>query len=252
MMRHLGVSRAILSYVIFCHQEDSLWPLTLDSAKLKQAFDDIFAASRSVASVGIVPELRPADTAETCVARRYSAALDQVKEVQKQCVDKQKEADLRLETARAASEEARTVCGRASPALVGYTLLTCPGGLGPQRREQLVELRRRIQTAEGDLGTIQDQVARAQQAVQSLDHEINAVQRVRRPPPATRHMHAAPHALGVHHSWSKSGGNSLTSGSKSTTRRPSCKRGSATKCTKVWARVCDVLALPMLSLKSIP
>ncbi|KAJ3113687.1 DNA repair protein rad50 [Phlyctochytrium bullatum] len=54
----LGVSRAILENVIFCHQEDSLWPLS-EPAVLKKKFDDIFASTR------------------------YSKALDAIKSVKK-------------------------------------------------------------------------------------------------------------------------------------------------------------------------
>ncbi|ELU13642.1 hypothetical protein CAPTEDRAFT_122168 [Capitella teleta] len=45
MVAHLGVSRAILDNVIFCHQEDSNWPLG-ESKQLKQKFEDIFACTR--------------------------------------------------------------------------------------------------------------------------------------------------------------------------------------------------------------
>jgi DNA repair protein RAD50 len=41
----LGVSRAILENVIFCHQEESNWPLSEPSA-LKKKFDDIFEATK--------------------------------------------------------------------------------------------------------------------------------------------------------------------------------------------------------------
>eukprot|EP00466_Bigelowiella_natans_P016240 jgi/Bigna1/39369/e_gw1.31.95.1 len=41
----LGVSKAVLENVVFCHQEDSNWPLS-DSKTLKSKFDDIFAATR--------------------------------------------------------------------------------------------------------------------------------------------------------------------------------------------------------------
>jgi DNA repair protein RAD50 len=41
----LGVSKAVLENVIFCHQEDSYWPLAEPSA-LKKKFDDIFEATR--------------------------------------------------------------------------------------------------------------------------------------------------------------------------------------------------------------
>ena len=45
MPRFLGVSKAILESVIFCHQEDSLWPLSEPSA-LKKRFDEIFDAMK--------------------------------------------------------------------------------------------------------------------------------------------------------------------------------------------------------------
>lgn len=40
----LGVSSAVLENVIFCHQEESLWPFG-DNAKLKIIFDDLFNTS---------------------------------------------------------------------------------------------------------------------------------------------------------------------------------------------------------------
>ncbi|AGO10874.1 AaceriAFR637Wp [[Ashbya] aceris (nom. inval.)] len=42
---YLGVPKAILEYVIFCHQEDSLWPLS-EPANLKKRFDEIFQAMK--------------------------------------------------------------------------------------------------------------------------------------------------------------------------------------------------------------
>ncbi|KAG7189859.1 hypothetical protein KM043_017509 [Ampulex compressa] len=41
----MGVSKPILNYVIFCHQEDLNWPLE-DGKKLKEKFDDIFDSAR--------------------------------------------------------------------------------------------------------------------------------------------------------------------------------------------------------------
>jgi DNA repair protein RAD50 len=43
--RLMGVSTAILDNVIFCHQEESNWPLS-EPAALKKKFDDIFEASK--------------------------------------------------------------------------------------------------------------------------------------------------------------------------------------------------------------
>lgn len=41
----LGVSRAVLDYVLFVHQEDSSWPLQ-EASVLKKRFDDIFDSTR--------------------------------------------------------------------------------------------------------------------------------------------------------------------------------------------------------------
>ena len=49
MISSLGVSKSVLNNVIFCHQEDSNWPLSEGKA-LKQKFDEIFSATRFVTS----------------------------------------------------------------------------------------------------------------------------------------------------------------------------------------------------------
>ncbi|XP_049873545.1 DNA repair protein RAD50 [Pectinophora gossypiella] len=45
MNEELGVSKAILNSVIFCHQEDSSWPLD-EGKKVKERFDEIFDADK--------------------------------------------------------------------------------------------------------------------------------------------------------------------------------------------------------------
>lgn len=44
MATAMGVSKAILNNVIFCHQEDSCWPLD-EGKKLKEKFDAIFGTT---------------------------------------------------------------------------------------------------------------------------------------------------------------------------------------------------------------
>jgi len=41
----MGVSGAILENVIFCHQDESLWPFS-DQGNLKKIFDEIFDTSK--------------------------------------------------------------------------------------------------------------------------------------------------------------------------------------------------------------
>nr|QIC49984.1 DNA repair protein RAD50 [Actinia equina] len=57
MISMLGVSKAVLENVIFCHQEDSNWPLSEGKA-LKQKFDEIFAATRYIKALEAIRKLR--------------------------------------------------------------------------------------------------------------------------------------------------------------------------------------------------
>ncbi|CAK5270168.1 unnamed protein product [Mycena citricolor] len=53
----LGVSKAVLENVIFCHQEDSYWPLA-EPAALKKKFDDIFEATKYTKALDSIKSLR--------------------------------------------------------------------------------------------------------------------------------------------------------------------------------------------------
>lgn len=51
----LGVSKAILEHVVFCHQEDSSWPLQ-EGAILKKRFDDIFDSTKYVKALEAIKD----------------------------------------------------------------------------------------------------------------------------------------------------------------------------------------------------
>lgn len=53
---HLGVPPAILENVIFCHQDDSLWPMS-EPSKLKVKFDEIFEAQKYSKAVDTIKSL---------------------------------------------------------------------------------------------------------------------------------------------------------------------------------------------------
>ncbi|PVG02753.1 putative RAD50-DNA repair protein [Serendipita vermifera] len=53
----LGVSKAVLDNVIFCHQEDSYWPLA-EASVLKKKFDEIFEASKYTKALDAIKALR--------------------------------------------------------------------------------------------------------------------------------------------------------------------------------------------------
>ncbi|XP_065143320.1 DNA repair protein RAD50 [Paramisgurnus dabryanus] len=73
MISSLGVSKAVLNHVIFCHQEESNWPLSEGKA-LKQKFDEIFSATRYIKVLETLRQLRlkQANTVKMCqVELRY-------------------------------------------------------------------------------------------------------------------------------------------------------------------------------------
>ena len=53
----LGVSKAVLENVIFCHQEESYWPLS-EPAALKKKFDDIFEATKYTKALDNIKGIR--------------------------------------------------------------------------------------------------------------------------------------------------------------------------------------------------
>uniref|UniRef100_A0A8C5FKJ7 RAD50 homolog, double strand break repair protein n=1 Tax=Gadus morhua TaxID=8049 RepID=A0A8C5FKJ7_GADMO len=57
MISGLGVSKSVLNNVIFCHQEESNWPLSEGKA-LKEKFDSIFAATKYIKALETMRQLR--------------------------------------------------------------------------------------------------------------------------------------------------------------------------------------------------
>ena len=57
MPMYLGVSKAILDNVIFCHQDESLWPLS-EPANLKKRFDEIFEAMKYTKAIDNIKVIR--------------------------------------------------------------------------------------------------------------------------------------------------------------------------------------------------
>ncbi|CAE7237912.1 RAD50 [Symbiodinium sp. CCMP2456] len=71
----MGVSRAVLENVIFCHQEESSWPLQ-EAASVKKRFDDIFGATRYTKALQNIKEVQR-DWTKTTRDRKADADLSQ-------------------------------------------------------------------------------------------------------------------------------------------------------------------------------
>ncbi|BFZ14970.1 hypothetical protein BsWGS_18009 [Bradybaena similaris] len=76
MIGALGVSKAVLENVIFCHQEDSCWPLSEGKA-LKDKFDAIFASTRYTK---VLEELRKLKQSQDVTIREGKKELEYLRQ----------------------------------------------------------------------------------------------------------------------------------------------------------------------------
>ncbi|KAJ8687829.1 hypothetical protein QAD02_023623 [Eretmocerus hayati] len=93
MLRAMGVSKPILNYVIFCHQEESNWPLE-DGKKLKDRFDEIFDTSRYNKAMDtttkLIKELNSELNAIDKVKEKLKDILDEAVSQEEQLRDKER------------------------------------------------------------------------------------------------------------------------------------------------------------------
>jgi DNA repair protein RAD50 len=80
--QYLGVSKAILENVIFCHQDDSLWPMS-EPSNLKKKFDSIFEAEKYTKALDNIKSIRKQKVIE----------LEKFKVEEKYCLENKKRGD---------------------------------------------------------------------------------------------------------------------------------------------------------------
>ncbi|KAK6173416.1 hypothetical protein SNE40_016870 [Patella caerulea] len=79
MVSSLGVSKAVLENVIFCHQEDSNWPLS-EGKPLKEKFDAIFASTRYTKVLETIRKLKQEQDGSIKIFREELKYLKERKE----------------------------------------------------------------------------------------------------------------------------------------------------------------------------
>ncbi|KAB0795761.1 hypothetical protein PPYR_09822 [Photinus pyralis] len=76
----LGVSKAILNNVVFCHQEDAYWPLE-EPKKLKEKFDEIFGSTEYNRCAESIRKMIKEKETEIKIQESKVGMLKQVKEI---------------------------------------------------------------------------------------------------------------------------------------------------------------------------
>lgn len=102
MPQYLGVSKAILDSVIFCHQDESLWPMSEPSV-LKKKFDEIFEAMKYTKAIDNIKVLRKKQNEELAkfkIMEQHSKEdKDKADRAEKRSIKLQEEIEaLRVET----------------------------------------------------------------------------------------------------------------------------------------------------------
>ena len=97
--QHLGVSKAILDSVIFCHQDESLWPMSEPSA-LKKKFDEIFEALKYTKAIDNIKTLRKAQNDALKVFKTTEQFTKDIKDKGDKAEKQSKALDAELKTLR--------------------------------------------------------------------------------------------------------------------------------------------------------
>nr|CDS30244.1 dna repair protein rad50 [Hymenolepis microstoma] len=115
MVNSLGASKAVFENVIFCHQEDSNWPLQ-EAKSVKERFDDLFASSRYVKALDA---LRKSRTDLEAKAREYRAELkhlarskNEANQIQHRKVDKESDLEGKMEQLSQVDKELDPICAQ--------------------------------------------------------------------------------------------------------------------------------------------
>lgn len=100
MPQNLGVSKAILDSVIFCHQDECLWPMSEPSA-LKKRFDEIFEALKYTKAIDNIKMLRKAQNEALKVFKNTEQFTKDIKDKGDKADKRSKALEAELETLKA-------------------------------------------------------------------------------------------------------------------------------------------------------
>jgi DNA repair protein RAD50 len=110
--QYLGVPKAILDNVIFCHQEDSLWPLS-DATTLKKKFDEIFEALKYTKAIDNIKMIRKARNVDLGQLKIIEANAKEDKERAGRSEKRQAELYDQIDKLREDYNEVDTECSQA-------------------------------------------------------------------------------------------------------------------------------------------
>ncbi|KAJ3414569.1 DNA repair protein rad50 [Chytridiales sp. JEL 0842] len=159
MPEQLGVSKAILDNVIFCHQEESFWPLS-EPATLKKKFDEIFASTRYTKALVNIRDVRKEQTAQIKID---TAELEHLKS------DKEKADQIRRDLAEM-EERIQSVRSRRDELEGGEIAAVMDTLRGLEKQQQIIQqMEQEIQQHEMKRDIIQNNLNELQQTIELFE-----------------------------------------------------------------------------------
>ncbi|KAH7368590.1 hypothetical protein B0T11DRAFT_239207 [Plectosphaerella cucumerina] len=183
----LGVSTAILEYVLFCHQDESLWPMS-EPTTLKKKFDEIFEAMRYTKAITNLKQLRKKhgedlgklkllETQEKATNDKANEAKERMDELESsieearvRCQEMTTEMDLLLEQAKAKHVEANAFLSIANDLNVKTQRLE-------YRQESIAELRANLEELPDDDAQLEDALSQYEQRMRRFASEEEAARK---------------------------------------------------------------------------
>ncbi|KAJ3161694.1 DNA repair protein rad50 [Geranomyces michiganensis] len=155
MPMQLGVLSAILENVIFCHQEDSYWPLS-EPATLKKKFDEIFAATAYTKVLDNIKTLRKEKAQEL---RHYQQEVNHLAE------NKKKAEEIRQDLS--GLEDQLAACEHRVDDIDGGEITRCE-----EQLKSLESKEQEVKDLQNELFKLTTASEQKREAIQELEHHL--------------------------------------------------------------------------------
>ncbi|GAB7354017.1 hypothetical protein MBLNU459_g4606t1 [Dothideomycetes sp. NU459] len=187
MPDYLGVSKAVLDSVIFCHQDESLWPMS-EPAALKKRFDEIFEALKYTKAIENIKILRKKQNEELGKLKIIEQHAKEDKDKGERAEKKSHDLYEEIEVLRSKSESLGERIGEAKEkydaawekiSFLGRIVGELSGKRIEQRAKQdsVQKLKRNLKEMTDSDEQLQDMLEQYQDRVQQLQEQSNVEKR---------------------------------------------------------------------------
>ncbi|KAI9100626.1 hypothetical protein DFS34DRAFT_592510 [Phlyctochytrium arcticum] len=156
MPLQLGVPKAILDNVIFCHQEESFWPLS-EPSTLKKKFDEIFASTKYTKALDSIKSFRKEQVIALKLAQNNVSHLKEKRGKARRVAESLTLVEGKLETAQSRIEALDS--GEIETTVQEMTDLM-------EQNRRVQEARFKVQQAESERGIIEKSIGELKAGLQ--------------------------------------------------------------------------------------